>query len=216
VTKTLENSAGFTLIELLIAMAMSLALGIGGFAFYRSQAQSLTDQSAGLDAIEGARAALDFMSADIRMAGANPAGTWSQSGTCGAGLSEAGSTSLKVTWDGANGDATYGTINGGETTKYSYDSTSKSILRTVNGVDTTLIKNVPSGGLSFQYYTANGPVSLTGSPAQVPSSGTNNCNNVTYIKINVQVQTARGTTITTVPLSSYVALRNRQGVLNKL
>src|SRR5882724_6434101 len=148
VTTKLQNGSGFTLIELLIATVFSLALGIGGFAFYRSQARSLTDQSAGLDAIEGARAALDFMSADIRMAGANPAGTWSPAANgCFAGVSTAQATSLTIAWDGANGDTTYGTINAGETTRYWYDAGTKTIVRTVNGVDTTLIKNVPTGGL---------------------------------------------------------------------
>jgi Tfp pilus assembly protein PilW len=209
----MRDSSGFTLVELLVTAVISLALGIAGFSFFRSQGRSLTDQSAGLDAIESARAALDFMAYDIRMAGANPAGTWSQSGTCGAGLSSAQTSSLTIASDGANGGAIDGTIAPGEITTYSYDAGTQSIVRTVDGSSQTLIKNVPSGGLVFRYYTSGtgSPVSLSG--GQVSST---DCNNVRSILIKVKVQTARGTVVANVDLSSRVALRNRKAVLERL
>ena len=209
----LRDFSGFTLLELLVTTVISLALGIGGFSFFRAQARSLTDQSAGLDAIEGARAALDFMAYDIRMAGANPTGIWTQSGTCGAGLSVARVSELTIAYDGANAQPADGTISADEITRYSYDSANKRIVRTVNGVDQTLITNVPSGGLSFAYRVGANPAATSGSPSQVTSG---DCNKVTHIVINVRVQTTRGTAITNVDLASRVALRNRKNVLARL
>lgn len=183
--------SGFTFVELVIAMAISLALGIGGFLFFRSQVRSLIDQSAGLDAIEGARAALDFMAYEIRQAGSNPG---NNCGTCSAnGLSTISSTGLTIGWD-ANSDGSIGT---GESITYAYDSSLKRIARTVSGSSaTTLISNVPSGGLSFAYYDSSDNTTATAT-------------SVATIKVTVQVQAAKATTVTTTTLYSRVALRNR-------
>jgi prepilin-type N-terminal cleavage/methylation domain-containing protein len=201
------RTAGFTLIELLVTMAISFVLGSAGFLFFRSQLRSLTDQSAGLDAIEGARAALDFMTNEIRMAGANPAGTWPQTGTCGAGLNNAQASQLTISWDGANGSPIDGTIGANESITYRYDSSGKRIWRTVNGVDTLLIRNAT--GLTFQYFKDAAAAAMSG--GQVTGG---DCNNVNNIQITLQVQTARATTATNVNLGAHVALRNR--VLAKL
>jgi prepilin-type N-terminal cleavage/methylation domain-containing protein len=201
------RTAGFTLIELLVTMAISFVLGSAGFLFFRSQLRSLTDQSAGLDAIEGARAALDFMTNEIRMAGANPAGTWPQTGTCGAGLNNAQASQLTISWDGANGSPIDGTIGANESITYRYDSSGKRIWRTVNGVDTLLIRNAT--GLTFQYFKDAAAAAMSG--GQVTGG---DCNNVNNIQITLQVQTARATTVTNVNLGAHVALRNR--VLAKL
>jgi prepilin-type N-terminal cleavage/methylation domain-containing protein len=201
------RAAGFTLVELLITMGISFVLGSAGFLFFRSQLRSLTDQSAGLDAIEGARAALDYMANEIRMAGANPAGTWPQTGTCGAGLSSAQTSRLTISWDGANGSPIDGTIDANESITYRYDSANNQIWRTINGVDTLLIRNAT--GLTFQYFKDATAAAMSG--GQVTSA---DCNGVTNIQITVQVQTARATTVTNVNLAARVALRNR--VLAKL
>jgi prepilin-type N-terminal cleavage/methylation domain-containing protein len=206
-THSRSRAAGFTLVELLVTMGISFVLGSAGFLFFRSQLRSLTDQSAGLDAIEGARAALDFMANEIRMAGANPAGTWPQTGACGAGLSSAQTSRLTISWDGANGSPIDGTIDANESISYRYDSASNRIWRTVNGVDTLLILNAT--GLTFQYFKDAAAAAMSG--GQVTSA---DCNGVTNIQIAVQVKTARATTVTSVNLGARVALRNR--VLAKL
>ncbi len=203
-------AAGFTLVELLVTTMISFVLGSAGFLFFRSQLRSLTDQSAGLDAIEGSRAALDFMANEIRMAGANPAGTWPQTGTCGAGLSGAQTSRLTIAWDGANGSPIDGTIDANESITYRYDSAGKRIWRTVNGVDTLLIRN--AAGLTLQYFKDASAAAMSGSPSEVTSA---DCNGVTNIQVTVKVQTARAATaITNVNLGARVALRNR--VLAKL
>lgn len=196
-----RRCGGFTLTELLIATAISFVLGAAGFLFFRTQLRSLTDQAAGLDAIEGARAALDFMANDIRMAGANPAGTWAPgANSCLKGLSSARSSSLTVRWD-ANGD---GNVNAAETITYAYDAANKQVVRTINGTSAVLIND--ASGLTFQYFKGAAAAAMGGSPSQVTTA---DCDAVTSIQVTVQVSAARATTPSTVSVAARVALRNR-------
>ena len=201
---TRPRAAGFTLVELLVTTVLSFVLGSAGFLFFRAQLRSLTDQSAGLDAIEGSRAALDFMANEVRMAGANPAGTWPKTGTCGAGLSSAQTSRLTIAWDGANGRPIDGTIDADESITYRYDSAGK---RTgAPSTASTPCSSATSLGLTFQYFKDATAAAMSGSPSQVTSA---DCNGVTNIQITVQVQTARATTVTNVNLGARIALRNR-------
>jgi Tfp pilus assembly protein PilW len=185
----------------MIATAISFVLGSAGFFFFRTQLRSLTDQAANLDAIEGARAALDFMANDIRMAGANPSGTWAPAAnSCLKGLGSAQTSSLTILWD-ANAD---GSISGAETITYSYDAANQRVLRTVNGTSAVLIKN--ASGLTFQYFKGAAAAAMSGSPAQVTTA---DCDGVTSVQVTVQVKAARATTPTTVSVGARVALRNR-------
>ncbi len=193
------------MLELLVAAGISFVLGAAGFFFFRTQLRSLTDQAAGLDAIEGARAALDFMASDIRLASLKPTGSCS---TCGAGLSGAQSTTITVAWD-ANSN---GTLDANESITYAYDASAKAVTRTINGTTSTLIRNVPSGGLSFQYFQSDGSAAaMSGSPAAVTTPA-----NVTTVLVTVQVQAANATTPWTTLLSSRVTLRNRASALARL
>jgi Tfp pilus assembly protein PilW len=197
--------AGFTIVELIVTTAISLVLGSAGFFFFRDQVRSLIDQSAGLDAIEGARAALDFMGNDIRMAGLKPTGSCA---SCGAGLSNARSDTITVAWD-ADGD---GTLDADESITYAYNSGAKTVTRTINGTTTTLIRNVPSGGLSFQYLQSNGSAAaMSGSPAAVTTPAT-----VTTVLVTVQVQAKKATNPWNTTVASRVTLRNRASALARL
>jgi len=199
--QTARLCGGFTLTELLIATAISFVLGSAGFLFFRTQLRSLTDQAANLDAIEGARAALDFMANDIRMAGANPAGTWAPAAnSCQKGLSSAQSSSLTIRWD-ANAD---GSVNAAETITYSYDTANKRVVRTVNGTSAVLILN--ASDLTFQYFKGATPATMSGNPAQVTTA---DCDNVTSVRVTVRVSAARAVTPTNVAVGARVALRNR-------
>jgi type IV pilus assembly protein PilW len=199
------DAAGFTILELLVAAAMSLVLGAAGFFFFRAQLRSLTDQSALLDAVEGARAALDFRANDIRSASLKPTGSCS---TCGAGLSSARSDTITVAWD-ANSN---GTLDATESITYAYNSGTKTVTRTINGTTTTLISNVPSGGLSFQYLQSDGSAAaMSGNPASVTTPA-----NVTTVLVAVQVQAKKATNPWNTTLASRVTLRNRASALARL
>jgi Tfp pilus assembly protein PilW len=186
------DDGGFTMVELLVTTVMSLALGAGGVLFFRTQVLALADQSAGLDAAEGARAALDYMASEIRQAGTNT-GSWTlPANFCGAGLSNSSSAStLGIVWDGQNA--------------VTYDISSNQIRRTVTGASAqVLIKNAVA--LSFQYLKQDGTTATM--PAQ--------CSSVTTILLTVQVQTPRAPTTTTVTLASRIAVRNNSKVLARL
>jgi hypothetical protein len=184
---------------------MSLVLGAAGFFFFRAQLRSLTDQAAGLDAVEGARAALDFIANDIRTASLKPTGSCA---TCGTGLSNARSDTITVAWD-ANSN---GTLDATESITYAYNSGAKTVTRTIDGTTTTLIGNVPSGGLSFQYLQSDGSAAaMSGSPASVTTPG-----NVTTVLVTVQVQAKKATNPWNTTLASRVTLRNRASALARL
>jgi len=198
------SSAGFTLPERLIATLISFLLSTGGFLFFRSQLRSLTDQSAGLDAIEGARAALDFMAGEIRTAGGKP------TLSCGGcGITAATATGISFSLDAnGNGNAT----DSGEQLGYLYNAGSKTILRCTgatcsNGsTGSTLIRN--ASGLSFSYTLADGTTTTAPTAAQLSQ--------IVRVALTVQVEAARATTVTTVTLKSEVTLRNQASVLAAL
>jgi len=68
----MNNKSGFTLIEVLIAMVVSLIIMGGAYMFFNSQQRQTTIQTNVSDAQQTLRAAMDFMSRDIRMAGYDP------------------------------------------------------------------------------------------------------------------------------------------------
>jgi len=201
-----RDCSGFTLPELLVATIISFLLGAGGFLFYRSQVRSLTDQSAGLDAIEGARASLDFMANEIRTAGEKPA-----IAGCGAncGLLTGTATTLSIGLD-ANGDGN--TTGTNEQIGYSYNAGSKFIQRcTGNGCSggTQLIRN--ASALSFQYAFDDG-TATTSTPTAAQLTG----GHLVRVIITVTVEASRATTVTNVTLKSSVTLRNQASVLAAL
>ena len=194
----LASAKGFTLPALLVATLISFLLSTAGFMFFRSQLRSLTDQSAGLDAIEGARASLDFMANEIRTAGEKP------TLACGGcGLTAASATSLSISFD-ANGDGNATATN--EQVSYAYNSGAQLIQRCTGAncvPSTTLIKNAAS--LAFEYVLSDGTIVTAPTAAQLSQ--------VVRVRITVQVNAAKATTVTTVTLKSGVTLRNHSAAL---
>jgi len=66
------NKNGFTLIELLIAMAIASIIMGAVFSVFIAQVRGQVSQDISLDMIQGARAALDMMADEIRMANCDP------------------------------------------------------------------------------------------------------------------------------------------------
>ena len=204
---------GFTLPELLVATLISFLLSTAGFLFFRSQLRSLTDQSAGLDAIEGARASLDYMANEIRTAGEKP------TLACGGcGLTAGNGTSLSISFD-ANGDGNATATD--EQVSYAYNSGAQLIQRCTGAnctPSTTLIKNAAS--LAFEYFLSNSDIPVTTPTAAELAStactttAADPC--VARVRITVQVNAARATTVTTTTLKSTVTLRNKKPALDAM
>ena len=75
-TKNLER--GFTLVELLIAMTLALIVLTSISSAFISQRKTFNSQEQVTEMIQGARAALDMISREVRMAGYAPTGYDSQ------------------------------------------------------------------------------------------------------------------------------------------
>jgi len=203
------TSHGFTITELIVAMAMSLFVSLAGWGFYSSQLKSLSTQSNELDAAESARSALAFMAYEIRLAGLDPLDT--AFATAGlTGVSQARSSRMDIQFDrDSSGDVDDDLADpAAESVSYTYDAANQRIVRTVDGDEQALIRNVPLGGLSFVYYDKNGNLlPFVGSPLALSSADRDR---IAVVAINVQVQ-KKDSTIT---LSARSTLRNR--VLERL
>ncbi len=70
----IKSARGFTLVELLVAMAMAGIILGAIFSAYLVQVKGKNSQEMALEMQQGARAALEIMAREIRLAGCNPAG----------------------------------------------------------------------------------------------------------------------------------------------
>ena len=66
------NKNGFTLVELLVAMAVASILGVIFAAAYAAQVRGSNAQEVTTDMNQNARAAMEIMTQEIRMAGLDP------------------------------------------------------------------------------------------------------------------------------------------------
>lgn len=82
-----KENRGFTLVELLVAMAISSIMLAAILVTYQSQAKTHMTQQEVVDMHQNARAAMDLMAREIRMAGLDP------TGNAGAGIYPNGATS---------------------------------------------------------------------------------------------------------------------------
>ena len=151
-----EKDSGFTLIELLIAMALAL-LVIGSLSSaIISQFKTFDAQEQVTEMIQDARAAMDMISREVKMAGYDPTGE----GIVGVPYS---STQLQILMD-INDDAGTGVGDGdtndsNENIIYTYDSTNKRIDRNTGGSTQPLAENIQS--FTFQYYDTDGNTTMT-------------------------------------------------------
>jgi type IV pilus assembly protein PilW len=222
----LRPKGGFTLTELLVSMLIGSVFGLAGLNYYRGQTRSLTTQSAMVDATDKLRAAMTFMTREIRLAGYDPKQTaMTVSGT--KGVIDARSDFLWIQFDrNENGaiDAS-ATDPSAESISYAYDAANQQILRTVAGVTQTLIKNVPAGSFAFQYFDANGNaltlgnVSFTapsGLPSAIASAASaeqgviaTQRDQIALVRVAFQVQTVGLTPTVNLTLSSRVSVPAR-------
>lgn len=169
---TENGERGFTLVELLIAMALALII-IGALSSaFVSQRRTYAVQEEVSEMIQGARAAMDMIGQEVKMAGFNPSGAT----IVGAPYS---TSQLEIRAD-LNGDGeTDGTASNDDTNEeiiYTYDSTNKQIDRNTGGGAQPLAENIES--FTFQYLDADGNATTT--PA-----------NIREIRITIVARTAK-------------------------
>ena len=206
--KRSSKEAGFTIHEVLVALAISAVISLVGWTFYRHQLRDLTQQSAGLDAFDKARAAMGFIAREVRSAGYDPTLTALIVPTF-KGIREAGADRIHVEWDRDDSgvlDAT-ATDPNAESVLYSYDSATRRILRTVSGVSTPLVENVPPGGFSLRYFDLLGnEISTTGLPPLVAALSRDL---IASVRLTLRVETTGVTPVASYVLASRISVRAR-------
>jgi prepilin-type N-terminal cleavage/methylation domain-containing protein len=212
-----DPASGFSMLELLVALSVGLVFALAGWSFQQTQARELGDQAAALDATDRIRSTMDFMAREIRKAGYDPKMT-ALIVPGSKGVSEARSDRLAVQWDKSENGAIEpdATDPNPESVLYSYDSTDSQILRTVNGAAQTLIRNVPSGGLVFEYFDILGnqltPITVVGQSSPLLDAVQRDL--IAFVRVRLQVQAVGTTRPTTLKQTARVTVRNR--IIDKL
>ncbi|MBW2558494.1 MAG: prepilin-type N-terminal cleavage/methylation domain-containing protein [Deltaproteobacteria bacterium] len=143
-----ESDRGFTLIELLIAMAVGLVLLGAMYGVFTMHNKTFGTQEQIAEMQQNARAAMDMMTREIRMAGYNPAGIAFDGITYSASQLQ-----VKADLDGN------GTIAGQENIIYKYDSANYQVTRNIGSGDQPLIENVQT--FTFDYLDSAGNSTTT-------------------------------------------------------
>jgi type IV pilus assembly protein PilW len=156
----LAGHSGVTLVELLVALCILTVMSVSIIGLMAAIRGSYTTQSVASDVQESARAAIDYMAQDIRMAGFNP-----RNGA-DARIEALGPTSLRFTSD-RNGNAEIEDTNR-ERVTFVYDAPNRRLLQvlyegTASANTDALINNV--SGVAFSYFDQNG--TLTADPDEV-------------------------------------------------
>ena len=176
---TKENKVqGFTLVELLISMALALII-IGSLATtFISQRKAFDVQEQIAEMTQGARAAMDMMSREIRMAGYNPTGSMQTSDPSTAtfvGIPYAANQIqiiADLNEDNSNDDPNENII-------YLYDATNKQIDRNTGSGNQPFAENIKS--FQFSFWAADG-TEITSSAGQA---------DIRMIKITIVAKTAK-------------------------
>lgn len=157
-----KNNAAFTLIELLVAMGIGMALMAAVATTFITQTKYLNAQEQINEMQQNARAAIDLMAREIKMAGYNP------SGASFTGM-DLDSTKIRIRAD-LDGD---GNPSGGdEDITYEFDNSNKLITRNT----VALAENIDS--FTFSYHKADG------STAAVASD-------IRQLRLNITAKTAK-------------------------
>ena len=151
-----QNTQGFTLVELLVALALSLVVLSSISSAFISQRKTYHAQEQITEMIQGARAAMEMITREVKMGGFNPTGA-----TTMVGISYS-ATQLEICAD-LNGD---GETNGSS----SADDTNENIIYTHDGANFEIDRNAGSGtqtlaenitAFTFDYLDENGNATTT-------------------------------------------------------
>jgi type IV pilus assembly protein PilW len=154
-SSTENRELGFTLIELLIAMALALVVITSISSAFISQRKTYAVQEQITEMIQSARAAMDMISREVKMAGYDPTGA----GIVGIPYS---TTQLEIRAD-LNGNGATSDANENIVYKF-YDSADPNYpyqikRKTGAGTFRPLAENIQS--FTFEYYDADGTATTT-------------------------------------------------------
>ena len=195
-----NKERGFTLVELLIAMTIGLIILTALSSTFLLQRDIYDDQEQIVEMVQTARAAMDMMTGEIRMAGYDPKGTMQRSDPTGAKF-------VGIPYD-ANKLEIYADLNGDEDTdepneyiKYTMDSDFPfEIRRDTGGGRQEFALNIQS--FTFDYFDSNG-------------NSTTTTANIRQIKITITARTSKpdrnytpNSGYRTYTLTSYITPRN--------
>lgn len=172
--KTCDSQKGFTLVDLLIALAISSLLLVAIYNIFISQQKIYGVREQIAEMQQNARAAIDLLDRELRMAGYDP------TGAAGAGILVATATTIQFTMDlNGDGDST----DPGENVTYSlvdFDGDGdQDLVRNTGSGNQLVAENIQS--LNFLYTLANGATTPT--PAIL--------NQIRVIQVSLTAQTAK-------------------------
>jgi type IV pilus assembly protein PilW len=139
---TEKREEGFTLVELLIAMAIGLVVLTSLSSAFVSQRKVYDAQEQVAEMVQGARAAMDMINSELKMAGYDP----TDAEIVGVPYS---ATQLQILADLNSDGDTVGDTH--EDIIYTYDSANKQIDRNTGGGAQPFAENIQA--FTFQYWT---------------------------------------------------------------
>ena len=171
-----NRESGFTLVELLIAMTIGLIILAALSSTFLMQRKTYDIQEQIVEMVQTARAAMDMMTREIRMAGYDPTGTMQRSDPTGAKF-------VGIPYD-ADKLQIYADLNGDEDTndsheyiKYTIDSDYPfEIRRDTGGGRQEFAENIQS--FTFEYLDSAGSATITTA-------------DIRQIKITITVRTSK-------------------------
>jgi len=188
-----DRTDGFTLVELMVAMTIGLIVMSAVYSTYRTQQKSyvLQEQVAAMQ--QNIRAAMYYMTREIRMAGCDP------TGNALAGITAAGPTTISFTRDirgnnPASNVADGDTNDTDETITFTFDGTNNRVTRNAQA----LAENIDA--LDFVYLNQAG--------APVDGTVATNIPNIQSVQVTVVARTGRGDQ----GYINNVSFTNQQGV----
>jgi len=196
------RSLGFTIVELLVAMGMGLVVLYAMYELFTMQNRTFSNQEQVVELQQNARAAMDMLGRELRIAGYNPT---NMTGTGKPGITAATANTISFISDqDGDGDTTADSTNPNENISYDlYTSDGvKCLGRTSNGTKQPVVEHIEN--LTFTYVLSNGTQTTGPTSAQLDS--------ITAILVSLTAKSAKADpnngNYRTYTLNSEIALRN--------
>jgi type IV pilus assembly protein PilW len=153
---TITKTTGFTLVEIMVSLAISSLVIAGIYGVYTIQQRSYTTQEQVAEMQQKIRAAMDFMSSDMRMAGHDPKPPYDPNGACdGAKILKADINEFSFQYCKVKKSGT-GYSSELTTDTYSFSSSSKVLGILRNNATSAMPLAEGVDAIQFRYFNASG------------------------------------------------------------